>query len=46
VDAADGGIGVIAAAGFEADLKPLSRILNEEEGLPIRPEDLVAGARA
>ncbi len=46
IEAVDGGIGVIAAEGYEDDVEPLTVIFNAEEDLPIRPEDLVAPSRA
>ena len=45
VAAADGHFVVTPAAGYGEDVAPLLRLLEAEEGLPIRTEDLVAVAQ-
>jgi len=44
IEAFDGGIGLTPKPGYEADVGPLTDILNAEEGLPIRPVDLVTAS--
>jgi len=44
IEAFDGGIGVTTKPGYEADVGPLTDILNAKEGLPIRPGDLVTAS--
>jgi putative selenate reductase len=44
IEAFGDGIAVTPKPGYEADVAPLTDILNAEEGLPIRPADLVTAS--
>jgi putative selenate reductase len=40
ITAGNGGLGVEAAPGYEDDVAPLHRLIDGEDGLPLRAEDL------